>query len=639
MERGYEVKVLDHGYVRLIDFMGSDESIIEAARMSTGKGFVSWSSYQLCKKCGVAYGKEKVQPLIFDAGGKYIDCQHDWEKYPNGDLGLLDNLWRKKHATPFEMCELAIEVQAPIFVFREWHRHRTQCLAGDTRLHFDLPGGIERRGTQKYTMTIKEVFEKFQPTTRNERPERQENALFPRQRIQAMRLRCVNEETKEVTHTSIVDVWESGKKQVFDVMLGDLGTIRCSADHRFFTTEGWLTLKEIVDLPELGKELYPGRHSAALRPRMYLVHGKANESLSFEVPAREAEEQWESVRGWESWYEVSNMGRVRRIAGGQGVRTQGTCKRLTPNMAGYLTTNLNRPGEQKTVLVHALVLEAFQGPCPEGMECRHLDGNQMNNWASNLKWGTSQENADDRSRHGRTPSLKVKDYYPTYIKSVGEEMTYDIEVAEPWHNFVAEGFVVHNSYNEFSARYAQMQNLHYIPELSRIQKQSAANKQGSAEVFPEKEAESIRMFIEAQQDQIYESYDEWVEKGLAKEIARVNTPVSRYSKMRAKTDLRSWLMFLNLRMRPDAQWEIRQYAQEVAVIIGNLFPKTWALFMEYDLYGAHLSRTELIVLRDLLQRHMSVPLDETNLMDDRLKGTKAKEFIHKLRVGGESILA
>jgi hypothetical protein len=50
--------------------------------------------------------------------------------------------------------------------------------------------------------------------------------------------------------------------------------------------------------------------------------------------------------------------------------------------------------------VHRLVLEAFAGPCENGMETRHLDGNPSNNHLANLKWGTIEENTSDRDRHG-----------------------------------------------------------------------------------------------------------------------------------------------------------------------------------------------------------------------------------------------
>lgn len=85
------VGLLDHGYLNLVETWGSDEAIIEAARMSLRGGFVSWDPY---------------------------------EGHPKGDAGLLRFLYENKHSTPFEMAGLTIEVQAPIFVFREWHRHR-----------------------------------------------------------------------------------------------------------------------------------------------------------------------------------------------------------------------------------------------------------------------------------------------------------------------------------------------------------------------------------------------------------------------------------------------------------------------------------------------------------------------------------
>lgn len=67
---------------------------------------------------------------------------------------------------------------------------------------------------------------------------------------------------------------------------------------------------------------------------------------------------------------------------------------------GYIQYNLRNPGKRRTVKCHTLVLEAFKGKRPEGMECRHLDGCRDNNALSNLVWGTHQENIDDKSSHG-----------------------------------------------------------------------------------------------------------------------------------------------------------------------------------------------------------------------------------------------
>jgi thymidylate synthase (FAD) len=82
---GAELKVLDHGFVRLVDYMGSDAAIVQAARVSYGKGTKKLSE----------------------------------------DRGLIRYLMRHRHTTPFEMCEIKLHVKLPIFVARQWVRHRT----------------------------------------------------------------------------------------------------------------------------------------------------------------------------------------------------------------------------------------------------------------------------------------------------------------------------------------------------------------------------------------------------------------------------------------------------------------------------------------------------------------------------------
>ena len=77
--------VLDHGFVRVVDYMGDDGAIVQAARVSYGKG----------------------------------------TKHLRGDTGLINYLLRHRHTTPFEMCEIKYHVKLPIFVARQWIRHRT----------------------------------------------------------------------------------------------------------------------------------------------------------------------------------------------------------------------------------------------------------------------------------------------------------------------------------------------------------------------------------------------------------------------------------------------------------------------------------------------------------------------------------
>jgi hypothetical protein len=67
---------------------------------------------------------------------------------------------------------------------------------------------------------------------------------------------------------------------------------------------------------------------------------------------------------------------------------------------GYRGVRLGVKGVHKTHYIHRLVLEAFVGECPKGMECRHLNGNKADNRLDNLAWGTREENVADKFRHG-----------------------------------------------------------------------------------------------------------------------------------------------------------------------------------------------------------------------------------------------
>lgn len=116
-------KVLDHGYVDFIESWGSDETVICSARMSTNKGFQGWGPF--CSKCGmhvVVASDGVVSPANYEQGEQKA-CEHDAAK--PGDEKLLKYLWENQHRTPFEMCGATFEVQGPIFVFREFMRHRT----------------------------------------------------------------------------------------------------------------------------------------------------------------------------------------------------------------------------------------------------------------------------------------------------------------------------------------------------------------------------------------------------------------------------------------------------------------------------------------------------------------------------------
>lgn len=84
---------------------------------------------------------------------------------------------------------------------------------------------------------------------------------------------------------------------------------------------------------------------------------------------------------------------------------------------GYSDVTIrNASSKPHTLLVHRLVLQAFCGPCPDGCECRHLDGNRTHNAFANLAWGTATENAFDRRSHG-TAVVGVKSNFAKLTES------------------------------------------------------------------------------------------------------------------------------------------------------------------------------------------------------------------------------
>lgn len=194
------------------------------------------------------------------------------------------------------------------------------------------------------------------------------------------------------------------------------------------------------------------------------------------------------------------------------------------------------------------------------------------------------------------------------------------------------------SYNELSARYTRMPNIHYVPEKERFLPSDSSNKQAASEHFAVGVREDFQEMVEKDQQSVYRLYEGMLQAGVPKEVARINTPVSRYSRMRAKTDLRNWLGFLNLRMRPNAQYEIRVFAEAVGEIVAELFPRTWSLFEKYDLLAASFSRDELEVLRRMLGNLSKEEL-ETRLKDS-MSGEKIKveETLLKLLHGGKRAL-
>ncbi len=584
--------VLDHGFVRVIDYLGDDAAIVQAARVSYGKG----------------------------------------TKRVSEDRGLIRYLMRHHHTTPFEMCELKLHCKLPIFVARQWVRHRTACLTGDTILSFDLPGARHRGGRHHYSVTLERFHRRWhdglqvrrgthkpsfvarvepgrvydipalarlvgrrEETLRNMirdgylRAKRVRSRILVRgedwhswacrrpsvtvpmrERLASMQLRMCNEETGAIEHTRVVDVWATGVKPVFKVRLENGYEIRMTRDHRCLTERGWMTLAEATGLH--------ARHDGGVTwngdAPAFAVNGAAPHRSADWLAAQRA-------RGLD----------VSQIALAAGVSYHTIRKSLRDHGLQFSTAERSR----------------LSGLVQRGQR-RTL---RRRPWTAEFR---------ERVRQARSIAKTLPEprrLWRTFsrvqsIEYAGEEETYDLAVCGPFHNFVANGFIVHNSVNEYSGRYSILDREFYVPSGEALAAQSSQNRQGRAESLPAGRAAAVLQLLKDDAARCYGHYQELLneddagrplrpgEPGLARELARINLPISLYTQWYWKIDLHNLLHFLELRADPHAQEEIRAYAFVIGDVVQRWVPLAWEAFVDFRLEAMMLSRAEREAVRRML---------------------------------------
>jgi flavin-dependent thymidylate synthase len=591
--------VLDHGFVALVDYMGTDECIERAARVSYG------------------YGTRKASLT----------------------RGLLRYLRRHLHTTPSEMLELKFHCCMPMFIARQWIRHRAACLAGDARLAFDLPGAARRGKRHYHAVSISDFHRMWHQGTQHpmakkkpsylERLELEREYTIPqlaqlvdrreetlrtyvrdgvlearrttasdpkaatifvsgaawraystrehtatvnmRGRLREMQLRSCDEKTGEIIHTNVVNVWESGVKPVFRVTLENGRALKMSRDHRCLTERGWLTLEQATglavgngggvtwrdDAPAFAVNGIPAYQDAS-----WLSERRA-EGLDVSAIAERAGASYHTIRKYLKKHGL-------QFSAAEKSRLSGVSQR----------------GSRRT----------FKNPRRFGEAWRSAVRSARSGSASNFLPAPGNKPRPRTTRLVRSFSKILQ------IELVGEEMTYDLEVAGPYHNFVADGFIVHNSVNEYSGRYSLMPMLFYTPSPEQLQTQSRTNNQGRSgtPVSPEQYAESVARWNEIRRLS-RDAYEHMTSADMARELARIDLPLSTYTQWYWKIDLHNFLHFLKLRVDRHAQWEIQEYGHVLAGMLKRVAPHSYEAWIDYDVCGARVSRMELDAMRRLIR--------------------------------------
>jgi len=188
--------------------------------------------------------------------------------------------------------------------------------------------------------------------------------------------------------------------------------------------------------------------------------------------------------------------------------------------------------------------------------------------------------------------------------------------------FVARQWIRHRTarINEISGRYSVLADEFYLPPPSQICRQSRDNKQGRdpEELPPEVQREVLDLLLQEQQA-TYETYQRLLNRGVARELARINLPLSLYTQWYWQMDLHNLFHFLELRLDPHAQWEIREYAKAIARIAQAVAPLAYAAFERHVLNGRRFSSDEISAIRDMLAGR-----------EHSLSGAARREFEAKL---------
>jgi thymidylate synthase (FAD) len=169
--------------------------------------------------------------------------------------------------------------------------------------------------------------------------------------------------------------------------------------------------------------------------------------------------------------------------------------------------------------------------------------------------------------------------------------------------FVARQWIRHRTanVNEYSARYSILDREFYIPAPEHLAAQSTVNNQGRGEMLEGEEAARVLDILREDAMRSYDHYEDMLsqdgQKGLARELARMNLPANIYTQWYWKVDLHNLFHFLRLRADAHAQYEIRVYAETMCSIVKDWVPLAYAAFEDYRLGGVTLSGKAIEVLK------------------------------------------
>jgi thymidylate synthase (FAD) len=444
------------------------------------------------------------------------------------------------HYGPLEHAQIVLNVGwFPHSVMQQARTHRVgvsfdvQCLAADTEITFLQSSGALRK------IRIAELHDLWTHGERAHRPSRlrglqgEEPGSYRRdcrRRLQKMKLRVLNEDTGVFETSHIREVICSGLQPVYRLTMEDGRTLDCTANHRLFTPEGWQTMGEAMGLrTRPDGSVHSFRRSARVMANGMVAAGSGSYR----------DRQW--LR--EQIDSGTCVGEMADRAGCSATTIRVWARRHQLHLPQ--SDSRFKPGQKPWNHIPAAPWRNRQ-PHAHPIVPVHADpglAHEFNNLVSLCQ-------PRPQGRKLRAHPLAV-----TNVEYLGEQITYDLEVQEPWHNFVANGLVVHNSMRYTGERICraargelELEEVFYLRPVGDY-----ADRQGKKYHYGlEQRAIDLELCRAAA-----ERYRDLLEAGYAEEHARGILPFDYRQHFVVSFSLRAFLHFLDLRAKLDAQQEIR----------------------------------------------------------------------------------
>lgn len=395
-----------------------------------------------------------------------------------------------------------------------------------------------------------------------------------------MRLRVLNEATREFETGHVCDIIDKGIQPVYRLTLADGRELTITENHRLLTSEGWKTMREAIGLRGDHDEAVMTRACSLITNGVPLHQDFAwmrTRRMAHKAAIRRARSGARSNfwRGGISSERASIARWTREQAPKVHDQYDYTCQACDTRggrlHAHHILPVWLDPSKARDVGNLITVCDSCHPKIHRTQQTELAFARRFASWI-----GFARDVEVVRRRGWRLTGHPVPVVAVSYL---GLRQTYDLSVAGRWHNFVANGVVVHNSFNEFSMRYARATDEFYVPEPEDVRTQVGKPGAYSFEPVEPELAEATREELKAVYATAYATYERLVEQGVARELARAVLPVGAYTEFYWTVNARSLMNFISLRAAEAAQREIRRYADACEQFFAEKMPVTYAAFV------------------------------------------------------------